>query len=269
MPKKKVSKVSKRIEEIRKIAWKIFRDLTLRGKRVSYSKWWDETRREAKCSWDNAKEAINCFIDSDSRVREDKEKGGETRYFFYQQTSKRAGLKPSAGSPSVSSKEPRLYPPVVEWIKREEKGCTAAILGNQGKKSGLSWWTPDVVAILRPPDNIQGLHFSPEVISVEIKADGEHASVITGFGQACAYKVFSHKSYFVVPESAIKEERLLPLCDIFGIWLIRFRESSQGPVFTGYSRARSHQPSIHHVDEFLKGLREKARTDLGLKMHLG
>lgn len=39
----------------------------------------------------------------------------------------------------------------------------------------------------------------PEIVSVEIKTDTNQ--LITAFGQACAYKLFSHKVYLVIPNA--------------------------------------------------------------------
>ena len=264
MPKKKASDIS---QELLTVAWRVFRELTRNGQRVSLSKWWGETRKKAKCSWDRAKETVERVIAHDQRVHQEERKGRNT-YFSYQQPPK--GMKTGVQAPSKKKRtrgggERSLYSHVVEWIREEEKGCKAAELADKGKKAGGKWWTPDVVAVLRPDDYIQNLHFSPEVISVEIKAGSDVESVITGFGQACAYKVFSHKSYFVASVEAKKEERLLPLCDIFGIGLILFEGTPENPKFSSYSRAKSHQPSIRHVAKFLKDLPEEVRQQLGLK----
>ena len=64
-----------------------------------------------------------------------------------------------------------------------------------------------------------------EVIAAEIKIDV--GQLITAFGQACAYKLFAHRSYLVIPKSAQPEDigRLDALCVIFGIGLILFRIS--------------------------------------------
>ena len=269
MPKKKEG--AKILEAILKIAWAVFRELTRGGGEVSFAQWRKQTRRKADCSWDEARDAVHHHVQQDPRVGKKKKKdGGKQDVFFYQQKPRPRADSPPPSEVSgpdsdetrTSGKERRLYSEVAAFIKKAEKGCDCEVLGDKGKKKGLRMWTPDVVAILRPPDNIKSLNFSPEVISVEVKADGEVPSVIAGFGQACAYKVFSHKSYFVAPESAMKEERLLPLCDIFGIGLILFEETPDGPVFSVHSRAKSHQPSMHHVAKFLRNLPDTVRSKL-------
>ena len=50
------------------------------------------------------------------------------------------------------------------------------------------------------------------------------ASLITAFGQACAYRLFSHKSYIVVPTDSPEDDigRLDTSGRIFGIGVILF-----------------------------------------------
>ena len=179
----------------------------------------------------------------------------------------RAGLTVAKRKIPANVKEQGLYNPFVEWIGGVEKGCKAVVLGNKGKKPGHNLWTPDVVAVLKPSPSIQSLNFPPEVISVEMKAKAEQREVMAGFGQACAYKVFSHKSYLVVPEDAKDEnqERLLPLCDIFGIGLVLFTWKKDGPDFNIHARASSHQPSLLHVEKFLTELGDEVRDNLGIE----
>ncbi len=47
---------------------------------------------------------------------------------------------------------------------------------------------------------------------------------LSNFSQACAYRLFSHRSYLVVPKQAHADElaRLDALCEIFGIGLVTF-----------------------------------------------
>lgn len=66
------------------------------------------------------------------------------------------------------------------------------------------------------------MKFSTEIVSAEAKVDT--ASLITAFGQACAYRLFSHKSYIVIPSESPEDDiaRLDTLARIFGIGLILF-----------------------------------------------
>src|SRR5262249_19394659 len=61
-----------------------------------------------------------------------------------------------------------------------------------------------------------------EIVSAELKIDG--TGLIVAFGQACSYKLFSHKSYIVVPSQSQEEDigRLDVLCRTIGLGLILF-----------------------------------------------
>jgi hypothetical protein len=66
---------------------------------------------------------------------------------------------------------------------------------------------------------------------VEIKTDT--IGLITAFGQACSYKIFSHKSYIVVQKTSLQEDidRLDSLSMIFGIGLILLTTKTKKPRF--------------------------------------
>ena len=89
-----------------------------------------------------------------------------------------------------------------------------------------------------------------EVIAAEIKIDV--GQLITAFGQACAYKLFAHRSYLVIPKSAQPEDigRLDALCVIFGIGLILFDASNaRVPDFEIRVRAAKHEPDSFYVNQ--------------------
>lgn len=102
--------------------------------------------------------------------------------------------------------------------------CTKAIsLG--GNRFRDKWGTPDVIG-KRESRKSDILQIPTEIISAEIKTDV--AQLVTAFGQACAYCLFSHKSYLVIPDESPKDEidRLDSLCQVFGIGLILFDVSA-------------------------------------------
>ncbi|MCS6957665.1 MAG: hypothetical protein RMK75_04300 [Aquificaceae bacterium] len=73
-------------------------------------------------------------------------------------------------------------------MKEELQECTRTlVLGNNQFRD--KWGTPDVIGIYRL-STIARLQPLPEIISAEIKTDT--SQLITAFGQACAYKLFSH-----------------------------------------------------------------------------
>lgn len=78
---------------------------------------------------------------------------------------------------------------------------------------------------------------------------------MTAFGQACAYRLFSHKSYLVVPDASPQDEvaRLDALCQVFGIGLILFNASSpEAPNFVIRVRALKRDPEMFYVNKYMR-----------------
>ncbi len=124
--------------------------------------------------------------------------------------------------------------------------CTKAILVG-GNKFGGKWETPDVVGVFRKQNN-EVVDFPPEIISAEIKKDS--SDLITAFGQACAYRLFSHKTYIVIPDSGniVNIERL---CQIFGIGLVYFdpSETPDESMFSLKLPAQKHSPDMFYANQ--------------------
>ena len=161
--------------------------------------------------------------------------------------------KAESTSQPVKRKEQKLYPLVADFLRGMDE-CTNAIpLG--GNHFGGKNNTPDVIGIMQPGIG-QVLDFPIEVVSAEVKDSS--ADVITGFGQACAYRLFSHKSYLVVPDESTEEMgRVESLCNLFGIGLIVFKRESNGlkgqeklPKFTVKSRAVKHSPDMFYFEKY-------------------
>ena len=152
-------------------------------------------------------------------------------------------------------KEEDFYEPFAEWITNDLEECTKAIaLG--GSKFKDKWGTPDVIGI-REPKKSDIIQYPTEIISVEIKTDT--IGLITAFGQACSYKIFSHKSYIVVPKSSLQEDidRLDSLAMIFGIGLILFNnKNKKDPDFEIRVRASKHEPDMFYVNKYIKIIAE-------------
>ena len=92
-----------------------------------------------------------------------------------------------------------------------------------------------------------------EIVSVEIKA--ETKELITAFGQACSYKLFSHKSYMVVPKGSSQADisKLDALCLIFRIGLVLFDNSNvNDPQFEIRVRPLKHEPDMFYVNKYMK-----------------
>lgn len=153
--------------------------------------------------------------------------------------------------PPPKVREADFYQPFAEWLVRDLEDCTLAVpLG--GNKFGDKWGTPDVIG-KRESKRSDILQAPTEVVSAEIKLDT--VQLVTAFGQACAYLLFSHKSYLVVPKTAPQDElgRLDSLCQIFGIGLILFDPASpEDPEFDIRVRPRKQDPEIFYTNKYLK-----------------
>lgn len=113
---------------------------------------------------------------------------------------------PGPGGP----KEEAFYKPLADYLVNDLEECTKAIpLG--GKKFADRWGTPDVIGI-RVSRQTDLIKVSTEIVSAEVKTDPQQ--LVTGFGQVCCYKLFSHKCYLVVPKDSERDDlsRLESLC---------------------------------------------------------
>lgn len=148
-------------------------------------------------------------------------------------------------------REEEFYQPFAEYLVNELEDCNRAIpLG--GKILKDKWGTPDVIGVLEPrrSDIIQ---FPIEIVSAEIKLD--KSNIITAFGQACAYKIFSHKAYVVIPNNSLIDDisRIDALCRLFGIGLILFDSTNiEEPRFEIRVRAHKNIPDMFYVNKYLK-----------------
>lgn len=157
-------------------------------------------------------------------------------------------LPPSSTISASKVKEDEFYAPFADWLKNDIEDVTHAIpLG--GNKFKDKWGTPDVIGKRESmrSDIIKG---PTEIVSAEIKT--ETLQLVTAFGQACAYKIFSHRVYLVVPRQAQKEEisRLDSLCQIFGIGLVTFdADNPVSPDFRIHVRPARHEPDLFYTNK--------------------
>ena len=132
--------------------------------------------------------------------------------------------------------------------------CTKAVAWG-GRKSRSKWGTPDVVGVFRPRQNAL-VQFPHEIVSAEIKIGGTPPELITAFGQACAYRLFSHKVYLVIPESGQNTDRIKSLCHLFGLGLVYFNpevENIDSSIYRTVLLAQSNTPDMFHVNKFITG----------------
>lgn len=114
------------------------------------------------------------------------------------------------------------------------------------------WGTPDVIGV-REPKKSDIIKFPTEIVSAEVKIDS--GGLIIAFGQVCAYRLFSHKSYIVVPTDSPEDDigRLDTLARIFGIGLILFdAKDPKDPKFEIRVRAAKHEPDMFYVNRCMK-----------------
>ncbi len=176
---------------------------------------------------------------------------GLYRAIKYQEEGERQEAEVANRLKKEKIREEDFYEVFGDWLINELEECTKAISvgGNRFKDK---WGTPDVVGvrearrsdIIKPPT---------EIVSAEIKLDP--ANLITAFGQTCSYKLFSHKSYIVVPDNSSEDDigRLDALSRIFGIGLVIFNPlDPSDPDFRIRSRASREEPDVFYVNKYLK-----------------
>jgi hypothetical protein len=145
-------------------------------------------------------------------------------------------------------REEAFYEPFAEWLKSELDEATVAVpLGGAGLQK--KWSTPDVVGVYKPLASHR-IKFDIEIISAEIKGDPQ--APVVAFGQAAAYRLFSAKSYIVMPATISEEDysRLEALCMLFGIGLVLFDVEVDDPDFRIRVRAQRFSPDMFYVNEF-------------------
>jgi hypothetical protein len=150
--------------------------------------------------------------------------------------------------PPGKIREEDFYEPFADWLKNELDEATVAIsLGGAGLQK--KWGTPDVIGVYKALASHR-IKFDLEIISAEIKIDPQQP--VVAFGQAVAYRLFSAKSYIVMPNSMSEEDsgRLEALCMLFGIGLVLFETNLDEPDFTIRVRAQRYPPDMFYVNEF-------------------
>ena len=174
-----------------------------------------------------------------------------------------SGLQDRERDGQSSRKESAFYDSFakyLEYAKSEDDDndrldeCTKAVAWG-GNRSGNIWGTPDVVGIFRPRPGTH-VQFPHEIVSAEIKMGKTSQDLITAFGQACAYRLFSHKVYLVIPESGQNTDRIKSLCHLFGLGLVYFNpevENIDSSIYRTVLLAQSNTPDMFHVNKFITG----------------
>ncbi len=155
-------------------------------------------------------------------------------------------------------RENDFYESFAEWLKNDLDEATDVIaLGGSGLRS--KWGTPDVVGTFKPlPSN--RVKFDLEIISAEIKINPSES--ITAFGQATAYRLFSHKVYLGMPADVPEEDqsRLEALAILFGIGFVQFDLEVEKPNYRVRVRAQRFPPDMFYVNEFAERLHDHNKS---------
>lgn len=161
--------------------------------------------------------------------------------------------------PAETIAEEHFYEPFAEWLTNELEECTKAVAlgGNRFKDK---WGTPDIIGI-REPRKSDIIKPPTEIVAAELKID--RAGLIVAFGQACAYKLFAHRSYIVVPSESLEEDiaRLDVLCRTLGVGLILFDSANpSNPEFQIRVRAARHEPDMFYVNKYMRLVEDELFT---------
>lgn len=175
---------------------------------------------------------------------------GPYKHARFKETEPTAPFPISGQQGSVRVAESAFYKTFADWLKNEAEVVTHAIpLG--GNVFRDRWGTPDVIG-KRESRCSDVIKVPTEIVAAEIKVD--MLQLVIGYGQACAYRLFCHHSYLVIPTQSPGDEiaRLEALCDISGIALVTFdREAPKAPSFKVRVRPKGHQPDISYTNRYL------------------
>ncbi len=154
------------------------------------------------------------------------------------------------GSESLTEQD--FYSSFAGWLEENDEATVASALG--GASLGGKWGTPDVIGVLKP--RAQDIFkFEPQIVTAEIKA--VPSQPVVAFGQAVAYRLFSHKSYIVVPNSTTSDDmnRLKSLCSIHGVGLVIFALNKDQPDYAVVVLPVNAAPDMFYVNSMLERLK--------------
>lgn len=152
-------------------------------------------------------------------------------------------------------KEADFYRSFSYWVVNElEEANEAVELG--GKVFGGKWNTPDVFGVLKPTASDR-VKFVPQFVSAEIKTDVNQS--VVAFGQAVSYRLFSHRSYVVVPKTVSAEDmdRLRALALISKIGVVSFDLDKDKPDYTLLERSAQSVPDMFYLNKIAKIIEER------------
>ncbi len=159
-------------------------------------------------------------------------------------------VKVARGTGTLTEQD--FYASFAEWLVENDEATVAEALG--GSSLGGKWGTPDVLGVMKP--RAQDIfRFEPQIIAAEIKATPSQP--VVAFGQAVAYRLFSHKSYIVVPRTTSSDDmsRLKSLCSIHGVGLVTFLLDKEAPDYLVVILPALSIPDMFYVNTMLERLK--------------
>lgn len=148
--------------------------------------------------------------------------------------------------------EKAYYQPFADFLETDLGEASRAVpLGGAAFRS--KWGTPDVLGVYKA-SALDLVKFQPEIISAEIKADPRQP--VVAFGQVVAYRLFSTKTYLVLPNTTSPEDvdRLENLSILLGIGLVLFTLDPAKPDFQIRTRAQRFVPDMFYVNDVAANL---------------
>lgn len=164
----------------------------------------------------------------------------------------------ATGAAPAALIEADFYESFAQWLTDIEEAVNVACpLGGNILKG--KWGTPDVIGVRKPRANDM-LKFEPQIVSAEIKIDPSQP--VVAFGQAVAYRLFSHKSYIVVPRTTSEEDmdRLKALSSIHGVGLVTFALDKASPDYSVIVLPAEAAPDMFYANQMLRRMLEAAPT---------
>jgi len=174
-------------------------------------------------------------------------------------------IPPAPEKHKTPSKQREVTPPIPEqlfyssfatWLRDDLEEVTQVIVlgGNTFRDR---WGTPDVLGKFesRRSDVVKGMTL---IVASEVKVDV--GDLLKGFGQACAYRLFAHKSYLAIPQHSPPDEldRLEALCRMHGVGLVTFdARNSAKPGYRLMARPIKHEPDLSYTNRYVRLVERK------------
>lgn len=153
--------------------------------------------------------------------------------------------------------EHNFYVPFATWLVENDEANEAEALG--GSLLRGKWGTPDIIGVVKARAN-DIIKFPTQIVTAEVKIDP--VQTVTAIGQALAYRLFSHKTFVVLPRSITEDDlgRLKALCSIHGLGLVLFDLIPEDPNFSLIVPPASAEPDMFYANQMARRLCEIAPT---------